>query len=80
MRERLRNLRTDRDLSQKDMAEQLRVAQTTYSDYELGKLNIPTGLLVELAVFFNTSVDYLLGLTDTPDPYPRSKPYQQKQG
>lgn len=75
MLERLRNLREDRDLSQKDMAEVLNVAQTTYSDYELEKINIPLNTLKQLAIFFNTSIDYLLELTDNPSPYERAKKY-----
>ena len=73
MRENMRALREDRDLKQKDMAELLNVHQTTYSDYERGNLNIPVAVLAELARFFNTSVDYILDLTDEPKPYPRKK-------
>jgi transcriptional regulator with XRE-family HTH domain len=73
MLENLRGLREDRDLTQTDMARELRIHQTTYSDYELGKLNIPTDTLIQLALFFGTSVDYLLGLTDVAKPYPRKK-------
>lgn len=71
MMEHLRALREDKDLKQKDMAELLNIHQTTYSDYELGRLNIPISTLKELAVFFNTSVDYLLDMTDNPNPYPK---------
>ena len=71
MFERIRNLREDRDLTQKEMAKILSIAQTTYSDYELGKLNIPLGTLIELAKFHNTSIDYMLGLTDERRPYKR---------
>ena len=70
---RLRGLREDKDLSQQDMAEFLRVGQSTYSDYELEKVNIPIDSLRKLAVFFNTSVDYILDMTDDPRPYPRKK-------
>lgn len=73
MLERLRGLREDRDLKQKDMADLLKVSQSTYSDYELEKLNIPLSTLKKLAVFFDTSVDYMLDLTDEPKPYPRRK-------
>ena len=55
------------------MAELLNVAQTTYSDYELGKINIPLDTLKKIALFFDTSIDYLLELTDEPTPYPRKK-------
>ncbi|WP_343252355.1 helix-turn-helix transcriptional regulator [Ligaoa zhengdingensis] len=72
MYEHLRGLREDRDLSQKKMADYLQVHQTTYSDYELGNVNIPTQQLIQLAYFFHTSVDYLLGITDEIRPYPRS--------
>ena len=56
MLEHLRGLREDRDLSQRDMADLLKIHQTTYSDYELGRLNIPIPVLKELARFFGTSV------------------------
>ena len=72
MLEHLRGLREDRDLSQKDMAEILKVHQTTYSDYELENLNIAIETLKQLAIFHNTSVDYLLGLTNVREPYPRA--------
>ena len=70
---RLRDLREDRDLLQKDVAEVLQCSQVCYSHYELGKRNIPTEVLVQLVAFYQTSVDYLLGLTDDARPYPRSK-------
>ena len=73
MYERIRNLREDGDFRQKDLAEYLSVAQTTYSDYELGKLNIPVPVLIRLAEYYGTSIDYLLGLTDVKTPYPRGK-------
>ena len=62
-----------RDLSQKDIAAYLHIHQTTYSDYELGELNISIPMLIKLAEFYNTSVDYLLDLTDERRPYPRKK-------
>jgi len=70
---RLRGLREDKDISQQEMAELLRIGQSTYSDYELEKLNIPIDSLRKLAEFFNTSVDYILDITDEPKPYPRKK-------
>ena len=73
MYEHLRGLREDNDLSQQDMAHMLNVHQTTYSGYELGNLNIPVPVLIQLAEYFKTSVDYLLGLTDESHPYPRRK-------
>ena len=73
MHERIRGLREDKDLSQTDMANYLKVHQTTYSDYELGNLNIPIPILIKLSHFYNTSIDYLLDQTDTPVPYERKK-------
>lgn len=71
MYERIRALREDRHLSQAAVAKILCVAQTTYSDYERGKLNIPIPTLIRLALLHNTSIDYLLNLTDEPAPYAR---------
>ena len=71
--QRLRDFREDRDISQQKMAELLNVAQTTYSDYERGKINIPMDTLRKLALFFDTSIDYLLELTDEAKSYPRKK-------
>lgn len=68
---RLRDLREDKDLKQKELAEYLRIHQTTYSDYELGRLNIPVSALHALADYYNTSVDYLLGRTPEKKPYPK---------
>ena len=69
---RLRDLREDRDLKQKDLAELLKVHQTTYSDYELGRLNIPIDVLHSLADFYQVSIDYLLCPTNTKSPYPKA--------
>ena len=71
MYERIRGLREDKDLSQTEMAKILNVGQTTYSDYELGKINIPVGILKKLAIFHRTSIDFLLELTDERKPYKR---------
>ena len=68
---RLRDLREDRDLKQKDLAELLKIHQTTYSDYELDRLNIPVSVLHTLADFYGVSVDYLLCRTNTKTPYPK---------
>ena len=68
---RLRDLREDRDLLQKDVAEVLQCSQVCYSYYELGKRDIPSEALIRLATFYHTSVDYLLGITDEERPYPR---------
>lgn len=68
---RLRDVREDRDFKQKELAHLLRVHQTTYSDYELGRLNIPVPVLHTLADFYGVSIDYLLGRTNEKQPYPR---------
>lgn len=73
MYQRIRDLREDRDLRQQDMAEYLRCSQVCYSYYELGLRDIPSDVLIKLALFHQTSVDYLLGLTDQRTAYPRSK-------
>ncbi len=70
---RIRELREDRDLFQKDIAAYLNCTQVCYSRYESGSHDIPTDVLIKLAKFHNTSTDYLLGLTDDPTPYPRTK-------
>lgn len=76
MYERIKGLREDKDLTQKQMAEIFHVAQTTYSDYELGKINIPLDTLKRLALFHKTSIDYLLNLTDNPIPYETKSKYR----
>lgn len=68
---RIRALREDRDLTQKKIAEILNMSQTGYSKYETGENDIPTRILIELAKFYDTSVDYLLEITDEPKPYKR---------
>ncbi len=64
----IRDLREDRDLSQSTLAKLLHISQTTYSRYESGVLDIPTAVLIALADYYGTSVDYLLGRTDDPRP------------
>lgn len=73
MYERIRNLREDKDLTQKQIGEILNMSQTGYNQYEIGKNDIPTVVLIKLAKFYNTSVDYLLNLTDEIKPYKRKK-------
>ena len=70
-RNRLRDLREDRDLKQAALANYLQIHQTTYSDYELGKLNVPINVLHALADYYDTSIDYLLGRTSEKKPYPK---------
>ena len=67
---RLRNLREDNDLTQTEIGKILSMSQTGYSQYEIGKNDIPTDILKKLASFYGTSVDYLLDLTDTKEAYP----------
>ena len=61
---RIRDLREDRDLTQKQMGEILSCSQRVYSNYERGELDIPTEILIKLADFHEVSVDYLLNRTD----------------
>jgi len=70
MYQRVKDLRDDRDLSQQKLADYLHCSQRAYSHYELGDVDIPTGILSKLADFHSTSVDYLLGRTDIKEPYP----------
>lgn len=64
MYRRIRDLREDNDLTQKQMAEVLHCSQQVYSNYELGQRDIPTAILIALAKHYNTTTDYILGLTD----------------
>ena len=73
MYRRIRDLREDHDLTQKQIGQILNMSQTGYSQYEIGKNDIPTRILIALANYYNTSVDYLLGLTYEPKNYPRKK-------
>ncbi len=69
MFKRIRDLREDRDMTQTQMAQYLQIHQTTYSDYEIGNLNVPIDILMKLAKFYNTSIDYIVELTNNPEPY-----------
>ena len=71
MYERIRNLREDKDLSQQDLADYLNCTQVCYSNYETGMRDIPTQVLIALADYHHTSVDYLLGRTPEKKPYPK---------
>ena len=66
---RLRDLREDRDLTQTQIAKILEMSQTGYSKYETGENDVPTAILIKLARFYNTSIDFLLGETDSPRRY-----------
>ena len=70
MYRRIRDLRVDRDLLQKDIAEYLQCTQVCYSHYEIGKRDIPTEVLIKLADYFGTRIDSLLSRTDEKKPYP----------
>ena len=61
---RIRHLREDKDLTQKEMAAILNCSQQVYSNYELGQRDIPTEILISLSKYYNVSVDYILGLKD----------------
>lgn len=73
MYNRIRELREDKDLTQKQIGQLLNMSQTGYNQYEIGKNDIPTRVLIELAKFYDTSVDYILNLTDEPKAYPKKK-------
>lgn len=73
MKTRLKNLREDHDISQKQLSDLLNVSQVAYSYYEIGKRSIPLELLSQLADYYNTSVDYLLFRTDEIIPYPKKR-------
>ncbi len=66
MYQRIRNLREDKDLKQRQLADYLNCSQQVYSNYELGQRDIPTDVLIRLSKFYDVSVDYLLGLTSNP--------------
>lgn len=70
---RIRDLREDRDLTQQQVADYLKIRQSTYSQYETGSRQIPLEVLIALAALYKTSTDYLLGVTDCKAPYPRAK-------
>ncbi len=65
----IRALREDSDIKQHTLADLLNIAQNTYSQYETGKIEWTATMLIKLSKFYGTSVDYLLGLIDTPKPY-----------
>ena len=66
---RLKDLREDADITQREIAAFLHIKQNTYSQYENGQRQIPIDFLIALAKYYNTSTDYILGLTDNPKPY-----------
>lgn len=68
---RLKDLREDSDLKQAQLAEFLHIKQNTYSQYETGQRQVPIDILIALAEYYNTSIDYLVGITNKKDPYPK---------
>ena len=70
MYRRIRDLREDHDLNQTQVAKMLGMSQTVYSKYETGENDLPTSVLIRLADFYHTSIDYLLNQTDVPARYP----------
>ena len=73
MNTRIKSLREDHDLTQKQLSSLLNISQVAYSYYELEKRSIPLELLSKLADFYETSIDYLLYRTDEYIPYPKVK-------
>ena len=78
MKTRIKNLREDHDLTQKEISKILNISQVAYSYYEINKRNIPLELLSKLADYYNTSVDYLLYRTNITAPYPSTTLNQSK--
>lgn len=70
---RLRELWEDQDLTQQAVADYLHIRQNTYSQYETGQRQLPLELLAALAVYYHTSTDYILELTDQREPYPQKR-------
>lgn len=70
---RLRDLREDHDLTQAALAQYLHIRQNTYSQYETEQRQLPLEVLIKLALFYNTSTDYILELTNISAPYPRAR-------
>ena len=73
MKTRIKNLREDHDLTQKELSQILNISQVAYSYYEINKRNIPLEILSKLADYYDTSVDYLLYRTNSIKPYPKAE-------
>ena len=69
---RIKNLRIDHELKQIELANYLGVSQNTYSDYELGKINVPIDILIKIANYYNVSLDYITERTDNPNIYKKT--------
>lgn len=70
---RLKDLREDQDMLQKDIAEKLNIPTRTYASYESEERGLPIDILKKIATYYNTSSDYIIGLTNIKKPYPKSK-------
>ena len=70
---RLRNLREENNLKQKDLSKLLNIHQSAYSKYETGRVNVQAENLATIAGFYNVSIEYLMGITDIRDPAPGRK-------
>lgn len=73
MYKRIRDLREDNDKNQTEIAKMLGMSQTGYSKYETGENDVPTQILIKLARYYDTSIDYILGETDVSTRYPKSR-------
>jgi transcriptional regulator with XRE-family HTH domain len=73
MKMKIRDMREDHDLTQQQIAEYLKCDQSLYSKYEREERDVPLHIMVKLAVFYKTIVDYLVGLTNEKAPYPRAR-------
>lgn len=71
--ERIRALREDNDLKQRQIAEMLHVGQKTYSDYELGKTRIPLESMIILAEYYNVDMNYICGISDIKQNFPKKR-------
>lgn len=70
---RIKDLREDSDITQQTIADYLNIKQNTYSQYENGQRQLPIDILIKIAEYYDVSTDYLLGLTNEKNPYPRIK-------
>lgn len=70
---RLKDIREDRDITQKEIADYLHIKQNTYSQYENGKRQLPVEVIIALAKYYHVTTDYLLGVSDIPNPYKENR-------
>lgn len=74
---RLHDIREDREITQRELADYLHIKQNTYSQYENSQRSLPLDALVKLSYYFDTSIDYILGITDEVKPYPCSQTHKK---